>query len=105
MMEFGDQTEIGERGINLSGGQKQRIQLARAVYQDSDIYLLDDVFSAVDAHTGSEIFKVTIQSKIYKQYHILLHIQILITVFVGMREGCLKRQDGLVSYSPSRLPS
>lgn len=59
MMEFGDQTEIGERGINLSGGQKQRIQLARAVYQDCDIYLLDDVFSAVDAHTGSEIFKVS----------------------------------------------
>ena len=60
MMEYGDQTEIGERGINLSGGQKQRIQLARAVYQNSDIYLLDDVFSAVDAHTGSEIFKVKI---------------------------------------------
>nr|GMD72939.1 ABC transporter C family member 14-like [Ipomoea batatas] len=58
MMEYGDETEIGERGINLSGGQKQRIQLARAVYQDCDIYLLDDVFSAVDAHTGSEIFKV-----------------------------------------------
>lgn len=58
LMEHGDQTEIGERGINLSGGQKQRIQLARAVYQDSDIYLLDDVFSAVDAHTGSAIFKV-----------------------------------------------
>ncbi|KAL6271831.1 hypothetical protein ACE6H2_028742 [Prunus campanulata] len=54
MMEFGDQTEIGERGINLSGGQKQRIQLARAVYQNCDIYLLDDVFSAVDAHTGSK---------------------------------------------------
>lgn len=64
MMEFGDQTEIGERGINLSGGQKQRIQLARAVYQDCDIYLLDDVFSAVDAHTGSEIFKV-INTKCY----------------------------------------
>lgn len=58
MMEFGDQTEIGERGINLSGGQKQRIQLARAVYQECDVYLLDDVFSAVDAHTGSDIFKV-----------------------------------------------
>lgn len=58
MMDYGDQTEIGERGINLSGGQKQRIQLARAVYQDCDIYLLDDVFSAVDAHTGSELFKV-----------------------------------------------
>lgn len=58
-MEFGDQTEIGERGINLSGGQKQRIQLARAVYQDCDIYLLDDIFSAVDAHTGSELFRVS----------------------------------------------
>jgi ATP-binding cassette subfamily C (CFTR/MRP) protein 2 len=57
-MEFGDQTEIGERGINLSGGQKQRIQLARALYQDCDIYLLDDIFSAVDAHTGSHIFQV-----------------------------------------------
>jgi ABC-type nitrate/sulfonate/bicarbonate transport system ATPase subunit len=41
-----------------SGEQKQRIQLARAVYQDCDIYLLDDVFSAVDAHTGTEIFKM-----------------------------------------------
>lgn len=60
MMDYGDQTEIGERGINLSGGQKQRIQLARAVYQDCDVYLLDDVFSAVDAHTGSELFKVTL---------------------------------------------
>ncbi|KAI3749263.1 hypothetical protein L2E82_19870 [Cichorium intybus] len=59
MMEFGDQTEIGERGINLSGGQKQRIQLARAVYQDCDIYLLDDVFSAVDAHTGVQMEGIT----------------------------------------------
>ncbi|CAA6673812.1 unnamed protein product [Spirodela intermedia] len=56
----GDLTEIGERGINVSGGQKQRIQIARAVYQDSDIYLLDDPFSAVDAHTGSQLFKATL---------------------------------------------
>ena len=55
---FGDLTEIGERGVNLSGGQKQRIQLARALYQDSDIYLLDDPFSAVDAHTATSLFKV-----------------------------------------------
>jgi ABC-type multidrug transport system fused ATPase/permease subunit len=60
MMEFGDQTEIGERRINLSGGQKQRIKLARAVYQHCDIYLLDDFFSSVDAHTGSKILKVII---------------------------------------------
>ncbi|XP_059444810.1 ABC transporter C family member 3-like [Corylus avellana] len=57
ILSFGDQTVIGERGINLSGGQKQRIQIARALYQDADIYLLDDPFSAVDAHTGSHLFK------------------------------------------------
>ena len=54
----GDLTEIGQRGINMSGGQKQRIQLARAVYNDADIYLLDDPFSAVDAHTAAILFKV-----------------------------------------------
>ncbi|EFH65089.1 hypothetical protein ARALYDRAFT_894982 [Arabidopsis lyrata subsp. lyrata] len=58
ILSFGDQTVIGERGINLSGGQKQRIQIARALYQDADIYLFDDPFSAVDAHTGSHLFKV-----------------------------------------------
>ena len=58
LFSHGDQTIIGDRGINLSGGQKQRVQLARALYQDADIYLLDDPFSAVDAHTGSELFKV-----------------------------------------------
>ncbi|GJN18722.1 hypothetical protein PR202_gb05915 [Eleusine coracana subsp. coracana] len=53
----GDMTLVEERGINLSGGQKQRIQLARALYSDADVYLLDDPFSAVDAHTGAHLFK------------------------------------------------
>lgn len=57
LFSCGDLTEIGERGINMSGGQKQRIQIARAVYQDADIYLLDDPFSAVDAHTGTQLFE------------------------------------------------
>ncbi|XP_033637668.1 multidrug resistance-associated protein 5-like [Asterias rubens] len=56
IMSDGDQTEIGERGVNVSGGQKQRISLARAYYSDRDIYLLDDPLSAVDAHVGKHIF-------------------------------------------------
>ncbi|KAF8980104.1 Multidrug resistance-associated protein 1 [Entomortierella lignicola] len=56
MLPAGDQTEIGERGINLSGGQKQRVSLARAAYQDADIYLLDDPLSAVDAHVDRHLW-------------------------------------------------
>ncbi|KAI1708386.1 ABC transporter transmembrane region domain-containing protein [Ditylenchus destructor] len=56
----GDETEIGEKGINLSGGQKARISLARAVYQNYDIYLLDDPLSAVDSHVGKHIFEQVI---------------------------------------------
>ncbi|EAS02140.2 ABC transporter C family protein (macronuclear) [Tetrahymena thermophila SB210] len=53
---LGDLTEIGERGVNLSGGQKQRIGIARAVYANADIYLIDDCLSALDAHVGKLIF-------------------------------------------------
>lgn len=52
----GDLTEIGDRGVTLSGGQKQRVSLARAVYHDSDVYLLDDPLSAVDSHVGRALF-------------------------------------------------
>ncbi|KNC97598.1 uncharacterized protein SPPG_07067 [Spizellomyces punctatus DAOM BR117] len=53
----GDKTEIAERGANLSGGQKQRVSLARTVYYDADILLLDDPLSAVDQHVGVHIFE------------------------------------------------
>ncbi|KAK5993353.1 ABC-type transporter cicA [Cladobotryum mycophilum] len=56
MLPNGDQTEIGERGITISGGQKQRLNIARAIYFDADIVLMDDPLSAVDAHVGRHIF-------------------------------------------------
>uniref|UniRef100_A0A8C8JDS0 Uncharacterized protein n=1 Tax=Oncorhynchus tshawytscha TaxID=74940 RepID=A0A8C8JDS0_ONCTS len=52
----GDLTEIGEKGINLSGGQRQRVSLARALYNEADVYLLDDPLSAVDSHVAKHIF-------------------------------------------------
>jgi len=56
MLSDGDQTEIGEKGINVSGGQKARFAIGRAVYRDADISLLDDCLSAVDAHVGRDLF-------------------------------------------------
>ncbi|CAG2120870.1 unnamed protein product, partial [Medioppia subpectinata] len=63
ILAAGDMTEIGEKGINLSGGQKQRVSLARAVYSNADIYLLDDPLSAVDAHVGRHLFDKVIGPK------------------------------------------
>jgi ATP-binding cassette subfamily C (CFTR/MRP) protein 1 len=56
MLPDGDATEIGERGITVSGGQKQRLNIARAIYFDAEIVLMDDPLSAVDAHVGRHIF-------------------------------------------------
>ena len=68
--------QIGERGINLSGGQKQRISLARAVYSDRDIFLLDDPLSAVDAHVGKHIFEECIKRELVGKSIILVTHQL-----------------------------
>ncbi|XP_051154778.1 probable multidrug resistance-associated protein lethal(2)03659 [Leptopilina boulardi] len=71
-----DQTIVGEKGINLSGGQRARIALARAVYADADIYLLDDPLSAVDARVGRLIFNDCIRSFLKNKTCILVTHQL-----------------------------
>jgi len=68
----GDETEIGERGVNLSGGQKQRIALARAVFAEADIYLLDSPLSAVDSKVGKQIFTTCLRGLLAKKTRILV---------------------------------
>ncbi|MCO5600206.1 hypothetical protein L7F22_054315 [Adiantum nelumboides] len=95
-MDYGDRTEIGEKGINLSGGQKQRIQLARAVYQNKDVYFLDDIFSAVDAHTGSHIFRECILGMLSSKTILLVTHQI---EFLAGADLVLVMKDGRISQA------
>lgn len=87
-------TEIGEKGINLSGGQKARVALARAVYYDTDVYLLDDPLSAVDAHVGQHIFQHCIKKVLAGRTRILVthHVHLLhhCDIIVVMEDGKVK---------------
>lgn len=76
LLDNGDLTEIGERGVNLSGGQKQRLSLARAMYQDADIYLFDDPLSALDAEVGRAVFKDCIKGSLRSKTRVLVTHQL-----------------------------
>ncbi|XP_026764672.2 ATP-binding cassette subfamily C member 4-like [Galleria mellonella] len=73
---YGDQTLVGERGVSLSGGQRARINLARSVYREADIYLLDDPLSAVDANVGRLLFEGCINGYLRGRTRILVTHQI-----------------------------
>ncbi|KAI0717016.1 multidrug resistance-associated ABC transporter [Earliella scabrosa] len=79
ILEDGDQSEIGERGVNLSGGQKARVSLARAVYSRASILFLDDVLSAVDAHTAHHLYNQCLKGDLMRGRTIVLvshHVQL-----------------------------
>ncbi|KAG8004595.1 Multidrug resistance-associated protein 4 [Nibea albiflora] len=76
LLPDGDQTLIGDQGATLSGGQKARVNLARAVYQDADIYLLDDPLSAVDAEVGRHLFEQCICGLLKNKCRILVTHQL-----------------------------
>uniref|UniRef100_A0A8C9BBF5 ATP-binding cassette sub-family C member 5 n=1 Tax=Phocoena sinus TaxID=42100 RepID=A0A8C9BBF5_PHOSS len=88
-----DLTEIGERGANLSGGQRQRISLARALYSDRDIYILDDPLSALDAHVGNHIFNSAIQKHLKSKTVLFITHQLQYLAdcdeVIFMKEGCI----------------
>lgn len=96
--DHGDLTEIGQRGLNMSGGQKQRIQLARAVYSDADIYLLDDPFSAVDAHTAAILFHDCVMAALARKTVILVTHQV---EFLSEVDKILVMEGGKVTQSGS----
>ncbi|CAM9778040.1 unnamed protein product, partial [Phaeothamnion confervicola] len=76
LLEFGDETEIGEQGINLSGGQKQRLSLARALFSEAEIYLLDDPLSALDAEVGKAVFDECIKGALAAKTRVLVTNQL-----------------------------
>lgn len=81
----GDQTELGANGINLSGGQKWRVTLARAIYSRAEILILDDIFSAVDAHVGRQIYETCLVGDICKN-----RTRILVTHHVALVQAKAK---------------
>ncbi|KAL1863269.1 ATP-binding cassette transporter yor1 [Paecilomyces lecythidis] len=93
MLPHGNLTEVGERGINLSGGQKQRLSLARAIYSDADIVLLDDPLSAVDAHVGRHLMQHAICGLLKDKCRILATHQL----------HTLKRCDRIIIMHDGRI--
>lgn len=109
LMPKGDMTIIGERGITLSGGQKARINLARAVYKEADIYLLDDPLSAVDANVGKHIFQECIQQFLKDKICILvthqLHYLKDVKHLVLMNHGHIASQGTYTEVRESSMES
>ncbi|ORE10363.1 P-loop containing nucleoside triphosphate hydrolase protein [Rhizopus microsporus var. microsporus] len=95
ILEFGDATEVGEKGITLSGGQKQRVAIARAVYSQANTVILDDCLSAVDAHTAKHLYEHCLTGHLMKGRTV-----ILVTHHVGL---CLNGADYVVALKDGEV--
>ncbi|KAG0018663.1 hypothetical protein BGZ81_010115 [Podila clonocystis] len=100
ILEAGDATEIGEKGITLSGGQKQRVSLARAIYSAADVLLLDDCLSAVDTHTGKQLFQTLTGPLLYGRTVLMATHQVQLTLNAASLVVVLERGEILGSGTP-----
>lgn len=94
ILTAGDRTEIGEKGINLSGGQKARVSLARAVYADKDIILMDDPISALDANVRKKIFKRGFKEMLNNKTRVLVTHSI---DFLHLSDKIIVMKDGEIA--------
>uniref|UniRef100_A0A1A9X4D6 Multidrug resistance-associated protein lethal(2)03659 n=1 Tax=Glossina brevipalpis TaxID=37001 RepID=A0A1A9X4D6_9MUSC len=107
LLPYGDRTVVGERGASLSGGQKARINLARAVYRQADIYLLDDPLSAVDSHVARHLFDQCMRNYLSEKIVILVTHQLQFLeqadLIVIMDQGRITAKGTFESMSQSGL--
>jgi len=103
VLQAGDMTSIGERGINLSGGQRQRVSVARLLYSDAPIVFLDDPLSAVDAHVGKSLFFGAIQGALAGKTRVLVTNALHFLPFVdSVRRSTLSCSTHPTDVRPSR---
>ncbi|KAL4220738.1 Multidrug resistance-associated protein 4 [Mactra antiquata] len=107
IMPHGDMTLIGDRGVSLSGGQRARVSLARALYMDADVYLLDDPLSAVDAAVGRHIFENVVQGYLKDKPRILVTHQLQFLKeaeqIVILKEGAMIGKGTFTELSKSKI--
>lgn len=107
LFPYGDKTIVGERGVSLSGGQRARINLARAVYKEADIYLLDDPLSAVDTHVGKQLFDDCITGYLREKTVILVTHQLQylkeVDQIIILENGDMKAQGSYRQLQDSGL--
>uniref|UniRef100_A0A667HEG7 ATP binding cassette subfamily C member 8 n=1 Tax=Lynx canadensis TaxID=61383 RepID=A0A667HEG7_LYNCA len=107
ILPHGDQTQIGERGINLSGGQRQRISVARALYQHTNVVFLDDPFSALDVHLSDHLMQAGILELLQDDKRTVVLVTHKLQYLphadwiIAMKDGTIQREGTLKDFQRS----